>query len=47
MQPCISRTLPYRYCTVRVTVLEVAPPSAPQRSPATSVGVAGVMQRLA
>ena len=43
MQPCISRTLPYRYCAVRVTVLEVAPPSAPQRNPATSVGAAGVI----
>ena len=26
MQPCISRTLPYGYCTARVTVLEVTPP---------------------
>ena len=30
MQPCISRTLPCRYCTARVTVLEVAPPRSRQ-----------------
>ena len=34
MQPCISRTPPYGYCTVRVMVLEVARPSTAQCNPA-------------